>query len=407
MITTTSSMSGGPLSRRSVLTGALALPGALLIPSTADAATKAGRTAQVTHGARASQLAVRGADLSFTLQLERAHVRFRTTHGVPARADRVLAEAGANWERIRVWVNPPSGYSTLSHAIVLARRAKRLGMKVLLDLHYSDFWADPAHQATPAAWAGQDLTQLADTVRRYTKDALETMSEAGVPVQMVQIGNEITAGMLWPLGKIYGGPTENWDGFTTLLKAGIAGARQARTRGPRPRIMVHIDRGGDNGGSRYFYDHIVEHGVRFDLIGQSYYPFWHGPISDLQANLVDLAGRYDKGLIVVETAYPWTLTNGDGLENLISSADQLPDGSTWPASPAGQLAYFRALRSVFAEVPGGRGLGFMWWEPEWLPGVGWEPGEANPNDNLTVFDFSGRPLPALAAFAPRLAAVRP
>lgn len=385
-------------SRRTALAGALAIPGAALIAPSASASARANLAAAP------SRLAIRGADMSFLPQLERERVRFKTPRGLPARADRVLAEAGANWERIRVWVDPPAGYSTLAHAIVLAKRAKRLGMKVLLDLHYSDFWADPAHQATPVAWAGLDLTQLADTVRRYTCDALETMSQAGVPVQMVQLGNEITGGMLWPLGKIYGGTTDNWDGFTTLLKAGVAGVRQAKTRGPRPRIMVHIDRGGDNGGSRYFYDHILDHGVKFNLIGQSYYPFWHGPITDLRANLIDLAGRYDKGLIVAETDYPWTLRNGDDLENILTSASQLPDNDIWPATPAGQLAYFRALRAVFPDVPGGHGLGFMWWEPEWLPGVGWEPGQANPNDNLTVFDFNGRPLPALAAFAPRLRA---
>jgi arabinogalactan endo-1,4-beta-galactosidase len=163
--------------------------------------------------------------------------------------------------------------------------------------------------------------------------------------------------------------------------------------------MVHIDRGGDNGGSRWFFDHVLEQGVEFDVIGQSYYPFWHGTLDELRANLVDLADRYGKDLIVAETAYPWTLENGDGLENIISTAAQLPDLDTWPPTPAGQLAYFEALRSVFASVPDGHGLGFMTWEPEWIPGVGWTPGEGNPNDNLTLFDFSGRALPALRAFA--------
>ena len=213
--------------------------------------------------------------------------------------------------------------------------------------------------------------------------------------------NTWSGGMLWPLGKLYDGSAdENWPAFTTLLGAGIRGARQARVHGRRPRVMVHIDRGGDNAGSRYFFDHVVDAGLDLDVIGQSYYPFWHGPLQDLQDNLVDLAGRYGKDLVVVETAYPWTLKNGDDLENILSSLDQLPDASIWPPTPEGQLAYFTALRGVFAHVPDRHGLGFMAWEPEWIPGVGWTPGQGNPNDNLTLFDFEGRALPALAAFTP-------
>ena len=120
----------------------------------------------------------------------------------------------------------------------------------------------------------------------------------------------------------------------------------------------------------------------------------------LQSNLVDLAGRYGKNLIVAETAYPWTLANGEDLTNILSSRSQLPDATIWPPTLQGQLAYFTALRGGFSHVPGGHGLGFMSWEPEWIPGVGWTPGQGNPNDNLTLFDFRGRALPALGAFTP-------
>jgi arabinogalactan endo-1,4-beta-galactosidase len=375
--------------RRTMLGAGLAVPMAGL----ADRAV-AGRSRHT--GAPA----VRGADISFTLQLERAGVRFRH-HGRVAPIERILREAGGNWVRLRVWTDPPAGYSTLESAIALGRRAKKAGLKVLLNLHYSDFWADPAHQTTPAAWQGQDLTQLAATVNDYTRRCVETMAKAGAPVDMVQVGNEITAGMLWPLGQIYATDTPDWDGFVTLLKAGIAGVRTARVR-RRPAVMVHIDRGGDNGGARWFYDHVLERGVELDEIGLSYYPFWHGPIDDLQANLVDLAGAYGKPLTVVEASYPWTLENGDDLENHIDVASELPDAERWPATPAGQAAYFRALRAVFAQVPDGLGRGFFTWEPEWVPGVGWTPGEGNPNDNLTLFDFSGRALPGLdVASSPR------
>lgn len=389
------------LTRRAVLGAAAAVPGAMLLGAAASHAAPDINGAGAKPGAGSqSGPPVRGVDMSFTPQLEAVGATWRRK-GREAPVEQIFRQAGANWMRIRVWVDPPAGYSTLETATALALRAKKAGMKVLLDLHYSDFWADPAHQSTPASWAGQDLNQLAATVEEYTRDAVEALSNAGAHVDMVQVGNEITSGMLWPLGKLYNGsPDQNWPGFTRLLGSGLAGVRSARVKGPKPRTMVHIDRGGDNGGSRYFFDRIVAAGLEFDVIGQSYYPFWHGTLEKLEQNLSDLAVRYDKDLIVVETAYPWTLENGDELENILDRMSELPQADTWPPTPEGQLAYFAALRGVFAKVPNGHGLGFMCWEPEWVPGVGWTPGEGNPNDNLTLFDFQGNSLPALAALTP-------
>jgi arabinogalactan endo-1,4-beta-galactosidase len=340
---------------------------------------------------------MRGADVSFTLQEEAAGSRF-TDRGKVRPVERILAEHGANYVRLRVWVAPPAGYSTSADALTLARRAHRAGLRILLDLHYSDFWADPAHQTTPAAWLGQDLATLSHTVYEYTRRLLADFARQGTPVDMVQIGNEITSGMLWPLGQIYQSDGAHWTEFGTLLKAGIAGARAS---GRRPRVMVHIDRGGDNGGATWFFDRLAEQRVDFDVIGLSFYPFWHGPFSALQANLNDLATRYGKDLVVVETAYPWTLADGDDLANFVTAADQLPDGIAYPATAGGQAGYFAELRRILHQVPNGRGAGFFDWAPEWVPGVGWEPGAGNPNDNLTMFDFTGAALPSLsAAFKP-------
>ena len=326
--------------RRALLrAGALSVPAALT--------TRMGPAAAVTQPATQPAPAppIRGGDISFTLQLERAGVSW-SVDGRNAPLERLLRGCGMNWVRLRVWVDPPQGYSTVESALVLARRAKAAGHRVLLDLHYSDFWADPAHQDTPADWADQDLPTLARTVRGYTRSVLERFSIAGCPVDMVQVGNEITAGMLWPLGKIYtDGEPDDWRGFTRLLRAAVAGAREARVRGPKPRVMVHIDRGGDNAGARWFFDHVLARGVEPDVIGLSYYPFWHGPIDALEANLVDLGERYGRDLVVVETAYPWTLRNGDDLDNFIVERDQLPDWERWPATQRGQEAYFRALRA--------------------------------------------------------------
>jgi arabinogalactan endo-1,4-beta-galactosidase len=270
---------------------------------------------------------------------------------------------------------------------------------LLLDLHYSDFWADPGHQTIPAAWQGQDLATLATTVREYTRDTIATFARYGAPVDMVQIGNEVTAGMLWPLGQIYLTSTPNFPDFATLVNAGVQGAREGNPRRHDLKVMLHIDRGGDNGGSVWFFDHVIAAGVTdFDVIGESYYPFWHGPLSALQANLNDLALRYGRDIVVVETAYPWTVADGDDLANSFSDPSQLPDGDSYPPTPQGQAGYFEALRDVLSQVPGGRGVGFFDWEPEWIPGVGWEPGAGNPNDNLTMFDFAGKALPSLRAF---------
>ncbi|MGW4466715.1 glycoside hydrolase family 53 protein [Micromonospora sp. NPDC004704] len=386
------------LTRRTLLAATGAGAGLVPLLATGTSATAAPVTASAAGAApttaRAAAPAIRGADISFTLQAEAAGIRYQR-NGRTGPLETVLAGAGANWVRLRVWVNPPPGYSNLSSALRLADRARRAGLKVLLDLHYSDFWADPGHQDIPASWLGQNLATLAATVRTYTADAITAFARQGSPVDMVQIGNEVTAGMLWPVGQVYTGSTERWPEFTTLVKAGLAGARAANPRGHQLRTMLHIDRGGDNGGSRWFFDHVLAQGVQFDVIGQSYYPFWHGSLAALTANLNDLAGRYGKPLVVAETSYPWTMGNGDGLANLLTDPSALPDGGAYPPNPTGQAAYFTALRRVLAGVPRGLGAGFFAWEPGWLPGVGWEPGAGNPNDNLTPFDWTGRALPAL------------
>jgi len=345
-------------------------------------------------------LEIRGADISFTPQEEAAEHSF-TDAGATLPVERILAHHGANYARLRVWVAPPAGYSDEGSALAMARRAHAAGLRILLDLHYSDFWADASSQTTPRAWQGQGLVELTATVRGYTARVVADFARQGTPVDMVQIGNEITAGLLWPLGKLYRSGGEHWAALATLLNAGIAGARQANPAQHRLAVMLHLDRGGDNGGCRYFLDHLLRIGVTgFDVIGLTYYPFWNGRLSDLRANLDDLAERYGKPLLIAETAYPWTLRGGD--VKVVRYATQLPDGGKYPPTPQGQAAYFLALRDILAHVPNGRGWGFFDWAPEWLAGVGAKPGEGDPFANLTMFDEAGAALPALqAAFRPR------
>ncbi|MFJ2833018.1 arabinogalactan endo-beta-1,4-galactanase [Streptomyces sp. NPDC087263] len=339
---------------------------------------------------------LRGVDLSSTLQAESAGQKYKDK-GKSAPVERLLAARGANLMRLRVWVDPSSGGYDLASAIELARRARSAGMGVLLDLHYSDTWADNAHQRTPAAWAGMDWHALAATVRTYTRDTVRAFAAQGIPLDMVQIGNEVTNGMLWPNGRVRYTQGDHWDGFVELLRAGLQGAAEGSSS--ELRTLVHVDNSGAGVDIYSFYDHLAAADIRFDVIALSYYPFWHGSLAALQTNLNDLANRYGKDVLVVETAYPWKLPpEGDEGQHLVTKVGQLPDGARFPPTPQGQAAFFDALRTVIARVPGGHGLGFLAWEPAWVPGVPWTFGGVNPYSNLTMFDWSGTGLPSLSTF---------
>jgi arabinogalactan endo-1,4-beta-galactosidase len=336
-----------------------------------------------------------GADLSFTRQEEAAGTEF-TDAGRASDPVRILRAHGGNFVRMRLWLDPPPGYSDLASDLALARRAYAAGMKVYLDIHYSDFWADPQHQDTPAAWQGQDLTALAATVRGYTHDVLAAFARQGTPVDMVSIGNEIRNGMLWPVGRIDWTANTGWDNLATLLTAGVDGARSANPRGHRLRVMLHFDQGGNNADSTTFFTNLIDRGVQFDVIGLSYYTFFHGPVTALRDNVDALATRFDKDIVIAEAQSAWTLANGDTTGNFVWQPSQIEGG--YPASPGGQVSLNNDLLSILAAAPNGRGAGFFYWSPEWVPGVGWTPGAGTPNDNLTLHDFQGRALPSIGLF---------
>jgi arabinogalactan endo-1,4-beta-galactosidase len=300
--------------------------------------------------------------------------------------------------RLRVWTNPPAGYTDRNRALALARRAKRAGMKIVLDPHYSDFWADPGKQYIPTGWP-DDLEGLSAKVRSYTRELVQAFADQGTPVDIFQMGNEITAGILWPVGKLYPADgSQRWSEFTTLLKAGIVGAREGAGRHRDMRVMLHIDKGGRMGDTRWFFDNIATWEVPYDVLGQSYYPMWHGSLADLKANLEDSVARYNKPILLSEISYPWTFEDGDGRGNIVGPTAYLPDVDRFPATPAGQAGFYEAVRDVLTGLPNGQGLGFLVWEPEWIPGVGWEPGAEASNDNLTQFDFTGRALPSVRSY---------
>jgi len=340
----------------------------------------------------ASGLPVLGHDIS-TLQQEESIGKTFSDGGTVVPLEKILANRGTTYIRERLWVNPPIAFNNLSHVLAMATRIKAAGLKLLLDFHYSDFWADPGTQTTPSAWQGQSLSTLSTTLYNYTYSVISSLVAQGTPPAMVQTGNEVTDGMLWPTGQIYVGSTQNWTSFATLMKSAISAVRAAS---PSTRVMIHIDRGGDNGGAEYFYDHILAQGVSFDVIGLSYYPWWHGPLANLQTNLNALSPRYGKDIVVVETAYPWTLANGDSTTNDVTTSSQLLSG--YPASAAGQLAYIKEVISIIKATPNGHGLGVVYWEPAWIPGVGWESGQGDQWDNMTLFNYSGQSLSSIACY---------
>ena len=346
-----------------------------------------------------------GADLSFTPQELAAGATF-SYNGRPGTPVSIMHEAGANYVRMRLWVNPPPGYSDLASDLALARQVRATGMKIYLDIMYSDFWADPTHQNIPAAWQGQDLAQLTATVRSYTQQVISAFAQQGTAVDLVSIGNEIRNGILWPVGEINcasGTTCGGWDNLAQLLTAGVAGARAGNPAGHQLLVMMHYDQGGNNALSSAFYSELTSHDVPFDVIGLSYYPFFHGPISAMRANVDELATQFHKPIVIAETQYPWTLANGnnpigDSTGDFVWQTSQLSPG--YPASPGGQLSFVTDELSILAQVPDGLGAGLFYWAPDWIPGVPWEPGTGigSPNVNLTLFDFGGAALPSIGIF---------
>ncbi len=337
----------------------------------------------------------RGADVSFEAQEEAAGARF-ADGGVRGSALSILTHHGVNFVRLRLWINPPPGYSNLAADLRMAKRIKAAGDRFFLDLHYSDTWADPSYQAIPKAWRGENLAQLTTTLHDYTAKVVRAFAAQGTAPDLVSIGNEIRNGILWPFGKLNWRTNAGWSNLTRLLRAGVAGARATNPRHHRMLVVLHIDTGGNAAQSRSFFAHMVAGHVPFDVIGLSYYPFFHGSLSAMRANVDALAARFARPVVLAEFGYPWTLANGDRTRNYASKPSQVSVG--YPATPGGQLSFANDALSILAQVPHHRGLGLFYWEPEWIPGVDSKPGVGSQTDNLTLFSFHGQALPSIGLF---------
>lgn len=360
---------------------------------------------------------LKGMDLSTLKEVESLGGKFYD-HGEEKDALDILKSYDVNAVRLRLWNDPytedgkPYGAGTndLPTTIELAKRALDKGMEVLLDFHYSDFWADPGKQRVPKAWKGMNLEQLETAVYEYTRDTLETMKQEGAFPTLVQVGNEITKGMLWPYGKA----PEDYDSLIRLVNAGIKGVRAVDSDIP---IMLHLDSGGNNAVCREWFDNYMEKGEDFQIIGLSYYPFWHGELSDLRNNMNDIASRYGKELMVVEVSMGYTMEDYASYEKLapherkgMATRPEVVEGIEYPMTKEGQKHFLLDLFDVIKQVPDGKGAGYFYWEAAWIPvaGSGWASNEAieymqekgpggNEWANQALFDYDGNALPALEA----------
>lgn len=312
-----------------------------------------------------------GADLSWLKQAEDAGVVLKDD-GEAKPGLKIFRDHGYNWIRLRLFHTPTRLPNDLDYTLAMAKEARALGFKFLLNFHYSDTWADPGKQYLPAAWEELNADELERAIFDYTRDTIAAFRDAGVMPDMVQHGNEVIAGMLWPHGKL----PENWDRFAAFVKAGIDGMDAALEGAPRPLIMVHIDRAANLASTRWFFDRFHSYGIDYDVIGQSYYPWWHGSLLDVRENFAFMANTYDKDIILVEVAYNWT------------PQEYIGRRAPFPETPEGQAAFLDEVNRIVMNTPRNRGKGIFWWEPVWPNGRG----------SRGMFDYEGNALPSVAVF---------
>ncbi|HUU10732.1 MAG TPA: glycosyl hydrolase 53 family protein [Phycisphaerae bacterium] len=337
----------------------------------------------------------KGGDVSLLQKIEELGGVYRHD-GRPRDALAIFKGHGCNTMRLRLFHSPGGKgpvVNDLAYTQKLARRIKAAGLGLLLDFHYSDTWADPGHQTKPRAWKDLSFEQLQAAVFTYTRDAVAALDEAGARPDVVQVGNEITPGMLWDTGRVGGkfDTPQQWRQLATLVQSGIRGVREAAAGGRPVRVMIHVDRGGSTPVTQWFFDHLRAEGVDFDVIGLSYYPWWHGPLDGLRQNLAATALRYAKDIVVVETAYPWTGQMPEGRRNAAGDRDVAP----YPLTPEGQKVFLAELIRTVRQTPDGRGKGVLYWAPEWMTVEGLPSSWAS----RALFDPRGNALAALSAFA--------
>lgn len=308
----------------------------------------------------------KGADVGWLPQMEATGYKFYDQDGKETDCLQLLKDRGMNSIRLRVWVNPnddkASGHCSKEETIIMALRAQKMGMRVMINFHYSDSWADPAKQFKPKAWEKHSFPELLDDVYNHTFDVISSLKKAGVTPEWVQVGNEIPGGMLWPDGS-----TDNWKQLGQLLNKGYDAVKAVDQN---IKVIVHVDEGNNNAKFRTFFDNATAQKVRYDIIGLSYYPYWikkdySETIADLEFNLNDMVKRYNKDVMIVEVG---------GEDDKVQNTYEL----------------LKATIEAVKKVPNNRGLGVMYWEPQGARS--WS------HYALSAWQADGKPSPALDAF---------
>ncbi|OYC94961.1 glycosyl hydrolase 53 family protein [Microbacterium sp. Yaish 1] len=405
------------------ITAAVLAVGALALPaSAADDPAPVPSTITVPRVENLPAGFIGGVDVSSMLSLEESDVVFRDADGNPGDLFAILRDAGVSDIRVRVWNDPfdadGNGYGggdvDVTRAVDIGRRATAAGLGVLVDFHYSDFWADPAKQQAPKAWAGMTVDEKATAAGAFTRDALTRFRDAGVAVTMVQVGNETNGGIAGVTG---------WDDMARIFSAGSAAVRDVL---PAAGVVLHFTNPEREGFYANVAHELDARNVDYDVFASSYYPFWHGTPENLTAVLSQIATTYDKKVLVAETSWAYTLDDGDGHPNVVKAPE---DATRYPVSVQGQATAVRDVVQAVANV-GEAGLGVFYWEPAWLPvgppeqlesnrvlwerdGSGWassyaggyEPHDAgqwfggSAWDNQALFDHDGNPLASLNVFS--------
>jgi arabinogalactan endo-1,4-beta-galactosidase len=299
--------------------------------------------------------------------MEATGYKFYDVDGSQKDCLQLLKDRGMNTIRLRVFVNPSNvdkinGHCSKAETVAIAVRAQNLGMRIMIDFHYSDSWADPAKQNKPAAWENHSFVELLNDVYNHTSDVLIALKTAGVTPEWVQIGNEIPGGMLWPEGS-----TTNFSQLAQLLNKGYDATKAVNST---IKVIVHVDEGNNNSKFRWFFDNAKNNNVKYDVIGMSYYPYWiksdyTATINDLENNLKDMVSRYGKEVMIVEVGGEYNLEQ--------NTKDML-------------VAVIKAVKAV----PNNKGLGVIYWEPE---------GEKSWSGyQLSAWKYDGKPSTALDAF---------
>jgi arabinogalactan endo-1,4-beta-galactosidase len=303
----------------------------------------------------------KGADISWITQMESQGIKFYNQNGTEQDLYQVLKMEGMNSIRLRAWVNPADNYNNTQDVVAKALRAKNAAMKIMIDFHYSDTWADPAHQTKPAAWSAQDITGLQASVHDYTISVMNALKSNGIFPDWVQVGNETNDGMLWPEGRA----STNMANFALLVNAGYDAVKSVSDSS---KVIVHISNGYDNNLFRFVFDGLKNNGAKWDIIGMSLYPSasnWAGLDAQCLANMADMVARYNKPVMICEA------------------------GMSWKDSTACN-AFIEDIITKTKSVSGGKGLGVFYWEPESYNN--WQ------GYTLGAFDNSGKPTIALDAF---------